>query len=87
MRAGYIAIREPAVSVLSGMGEVPMAERLNQFARLHEVVPVESWRKNGVDGWLFRDRRNRLLFVPSVKLLGSDREEAVLTIGEPVLCG
>ena len=47
-----------------------MAERLNQFARCHEVVPVESYKKEGVDGWLFRDRDNRLIFIPISELLG-----------------
>lgn len=47
-----------------------MAERLNQFARCHEVVPVESYKKEGVDGWLFRDRDNRLIFIPTSELLG-----------------
>ncbi|MFQ5655669.1 MAG: hypothetical protein ACE5GW_13190, partial [Planctomycetota bacterium] len=51
-------------------GNVPMAERLNRFARVHEIVPVESWKKNGVDGWLFRDRDNSLIFVTSSELLG-----------------
>ena len=51
-----------------------MAERLNHFARLHEVVPVESWKKDGVEGWLFRDRRNQLHFITSVELLGPNPE-------------
>ena len=49
-----------------------MAERLNHFARLHEVVPVESYKKDGVDGWLFRDRENRLIFIPTSELEGPD---------------
>lgn len=47
-----------------------MAEQLNQYARVHEIVPVESWRKDGVEGWLFRDRENQTIFVESSKLLG-----------------
>ena len=47
-----------------------MAERLNQFARNNEVVPVESYKKDGVDGWLFRDRDNRLIFISISELLG-----------------
>ncbi len=47
-----------------------MAEQLNQYARVHEIVPVESWRKDGVEGWLFRDRKNQTIFVESSKLLG-----------------
>ncbi len=51
-----------------------MAERLNQFARVHGVVPVESYKKNGVDGWLFRDREHRLIFIPISELLGHKPE-------------
>ena len=47
-----------------------MAEQLNQYARVHEIVPVESWRKDGVEGWLFRDLENQTIFVESSELLG-----------------
>ncbi len=47
-----------------------MAELLNRYARVHEIVPVESWKKDGVDGWLFRDRENHLIFIASTQLEG-----------------
>lgn len=47
-----------------------MAELLNRYARVHEVVPVESWKKDGIDGWLFRKRDNNLVFITSTELLG-----------------
>ena len=47
-----------------------MAEQLHQYARVHEIVPVESWSKDGVEGWLFRDKKNQTIFVESSKLLG-----------------
>ncbi len=50
-------------------GEYLMAECLNQFARNNGVVPVESYKKDGVDGWLFRDRDNRLIFISTLELL------------------
>ncbi|MFN0057246.1 MAG: hypothetical protein ACKVX7_02205 [Planctomycetota bacterium] len=46
-----------------------MAECLNRYARLNEIVPVQSWIQDGVDGWLFRDRDNRFVFVATLKLL------------------
>ena len=51
-----------------------MAERLNEYARLHDVVPVASWKKDGEEGWLFRDRGNRLFFISSHELLGRSGE-------------
>ncbi len=45
-----------------------MAECLNRYARCREIVPVESWTKDGVEGWLFRDRDNCLIFVSSAEL-------------------
>jgi hypothetical protein len=54
-----------------------MAELLNRYARVHEIVPVESWKKDGVDGWLFRDRDNHLIFIASSVLLGHQPLEAV----------
>ncbi len=56
-------------SVSDQLGE-RMAEQLHQYARVHEIVPVESWRKDGVEGWLFRDRENQTIFVETSKLLG-----------------
>lgn len=47
-----------------------MSEQLLQYARVHEIVPVESWRKDGVEGWLFRDRENQTIFVEKAKLMG-----------------
>ena len=47
-----------------------MAEQLHQYARVHEIVPVESWRKDGVEGWLFRNKENQTIFVESSELLG-----------------
>lgn len=47
-----------------------MAELLNRYARVHEIVPVESWKQDGVEGWLFRDRDNQLIFITSSVLLG-----------------
>ena len=52
-----------------------MAERLNQFARNHEVVPVESHVKDGVEGWLFRNRENRLIFISTDELMGHQPAE------------
>lgn len=46
-----------------------MGEFLNRFARKHEIVPVKMWRKDGEEGWLFRDRRNELLFVATSELV------------------
>lgn len=46
-----------------------MAETLNRYARCREIVPVESWTKDGIEGWLFRDRDNGLVFVSSEELL------------------
>lgn len=40
-----------------------MAEHLNRYARLHEIVPVETYRQGGVEGWLFRDREHKVFFV------------------------
>lgn len=48
-----------------------MAEYLNQFARKHEIVPVKMWRQDGIEGWLFRDRKNELLFVSTSDLVAS----------------
>lgn len=45
-----------------------MGEHLNRFARKHEIVPVKMWRENGVEGWLFRDRKNELRFVRTSEL-------------------
>ena len=56
-------------SYLSSWGK-RMAEQLHQYARVHEIVPVESWRKDGVEGWLFRDKENQTIFVESSELLG-----------------
>ena len=52
-----------------------MAERLNEFARNHEVVPVESHVKDGVEGWLFRNREYRLIFFSTAELMGHQPAE------------
>ncbi|MGA1202771.1 MAG: hypothetical protein ACO4BJ_07275 [Planctomycetota bacterium] len=52
-----------------------MAELLNRYARLHEIVPVESWMKDGIDGWLFRDRNNSLIFIAASELQGHQPHE------------
>jgi len=57
-----------------------MAELLNRYARVHEIVPVESWKKNGVDGWLFRDRDNHLIFIASSVLLGHQPQHAACEV-------
>ena len=46
-----------------------VAEQLHQYARVHEIVPVESWRKDGVEGWLFRDKENQTIFVETAELM------------------
>ncbi|MGB1070783.1 MAG: hypothetical protein ACPG1Z_03875 [Planctomycetota bacterium] len=46
-----------------------MSEQLLQYARVHEIVPVESWREDGVEGWLFRDRENQTIFVETAELM------------------
>lgn len=46
-----------------------MAECLTRLARCREIVPIESWQKDGVEGWLFRDFNNNLVFIPSTELL------------------
>jgi len=51
-----------------------MAECLNRFARCREIVPVETLKKGDVEGWLFRDRNNRLIFVPSAEMLKFEPE-------------
>lgn len=52
-----------------------MAELLNRYARLHEIVPVESWKKDGKEGWLFRDRNNNLIFISASTLQGHQPHE------------
>lgn len=56
--------------VLDG-GRSRMAEHLNRFARQHGIVPVEMFRRAGVEGWLFRDRQNQLVFVSKSELESS----------------
>jgi len=46
-----------------------VAEQLHQYARVHEFVPVESWRKDGVEGWLFRDKENQTVFVETAEFM------------------
>lgn len=55
---------------------IAMVEQLHRFARVNEIVPVESWRKDGVEGWLFRNKENELLFFTSSELLGHQPVEA-----------
>lgn len=54
-----------------------MGEHLNRFARKHEIVPVKMWRENGVEGWLFRDRKNELHFVRTSELIATASPERV----------
>ena len=54
-----------------------MAELLNRYARLHEIVPVESWKKDGIDGWLFRNRDNHLIFIAASELQGHQPQRIV----------
>ena len=68
---GFPAVLLPCQSRVGGC----VAEQLHQYARVHEIVPVESWRKDGVEGWLFRDRENQTIFVETAELM---REQAVV---------
>jgi hypothetical protein len=52
-----------------------MAEILNRYARVNEIVPVQSWIQDGEDGWLFRDRDNQFVFVATVKLMELEHGE------------
>jgi len=51
------------------LGGINVSEQLLQYARVHEIVPVESWREDGVEGWLFRDRENQTIFVETAELM------------------